>query len=325
MKHRVLLIILALLLFFPAHSRPARKGVISLMQPDGTVLSARISGDEFIRVTTTLEGNALVQDKDGWWCYAEFDENGHRRSSGWKAGTPAPAAVISGSRRVPYEVLSDAAGRRRSSAYGKTFSDNQGVLTKDGSAAVKHGLVILAQFSDIKFKYGRQDFLNLLTSEGYSRNGASGSARKYFDDQFAGKMEFKFDVSEVVTLPGKRSDYGSNLSSGEDKDPARMVIEACQSVDSRTDFTLYDDDNDGEIDNVFIFFAGGDEAEGAGEDCIWSHSWYIYNGAEMTVTLDGKKLNRYACSSGKVIRRQIYRHRYILSRVQPHPRTTGSV
>lgn len=297
MKHRVILIILALLLFFPAHSRPARKGVISLTQPDGTSFSARISGDEFIRVTTTLEGNAVVQDKDGWWHYAEFDETGQRRSSGWKAGIPAPAAVLSGSRRVPYEVLSDAAGRKRASAYGKTFTENHGVLTKDGSAAVKHGLVILVQFSDVKFRYQRQDFLDLLTLEGYSRNGAAGSAKKYFDEQFNGKMEFRFDVSEMITLPGKRSDYGSNLSSGEDKDPARMVIEACQAIDGKTDFTLYDDDGDDEIDNVFIFFAGGDEAEGAGEDCIWSHSWHIYDGAEMTVMLDGKKLNRYSCGS----------------------------
>ena len=82
-----------------------------------------------------------------------------------------------------------------------------------------------------------------------------------------------------------------------DKDPARMIVEACQAADDKIDFSLYDDDNDGEIDNVFIFFAGGDEAEGAGEECIWSHSWYILEGAEINVQLDGKQLDRYACSS----------------------------
>ena len=298
MKHRTLLIIFALLISFPAYSRPAGRGIISLMQPDGTVFSARITGDEFIRLTTTLEGNAVIQDNEGWWCYAEFDAEGRRRNSGCKVGRSVPAEVLSQSRSIPFTSLSEAAARKRASApaYAKPLMERIGPITK-GGAAIKHGIVLLVQFSDVRFDYERQDFINLLTKDGYSRNGATGSAKKYFDDQFAGLLDFRFDVSEVITLPGKRADYGSNSSSGEDKNPAKMVIDACYAADSSIDFSLYDDDNDGEIDNVFIFFAGGDEAEGAGEDCIWSHSWYIYNGAEQTVMLDGKKLNRYACGS----------------------------
>lgn len=299
MKHRGILIILALILSFPVHSRPAWKGVIPLVQPDGTSFYAKISGDEFIRITTTLEGNAVIQDKDGWWCYAEFDYEGQRYSSGCKVGNPVPAEVLSASLEIPYGTLHNAAERKRAiaPAYGKKFMERIAPAVKGGSASIKHGLVILVQFSDVRFTYRKQDFIDLLTKDGYSRNGAGGSAKTYFDEQFSGKLDFRFDISEVITLPGKRADYGSNTSSGEDKDPAGMVIEACKAADGQTDFSLYDDDGDGEIDNVFLFFAGGDEAEGAGEDCIWSHSWYIYEGAGQTVTLDGKKLNRYACGS----------------------------
>ena len=74
MKHKTILILLTILLSLTANAIPARKGIIPLMQPDGTVFHARLSGDEFIRMTTTLEGNAIVQDKDGWWCYATFEE-----------------------------------------------------------------------------------------------------------------------------------------------------------------------------------------------------------------------------------------------------------
>lgn len=299
MKHRTLLIILALILSFPAFSRPAWRGIIPLMQPDGTIFNARITGDEFIRITTTLEGNAVMQDEDGWWCYAGFDAEGLRRSSGCRVGTSVPAGVISESRRIPYGTLSGNARARRSAVpkYGKPLMERPGTVTKGGTAAIKHGLVLLVQFSDVRMKYGRQDFVDLLTKNGYSKNGATGSAKQYFNDQFAGTVDFRFDISDVISLPGKRADYGSNSSSGEDKDPARMVIEACKTADGKTDFSLYDDDNDGEIDNVFIFFAGGDEAEGAGEDCIWSHSWYIFDGAAEMVMLDGKKLNRYSCGS----------------------------
>lgn len=302
MKHKTILIILALIFTFSAHCRPARKGIIPLMQPDGTVFDARIKGDEFLRITTTLDGNAIVQDEDGWWCYSTFDNEGHRHSSGWRVGAKTPMAILAESRIIPYEALS-AAARERRLQFPRPEGDLRRILeTRSSSPSVKHGIVILAQFSDVGFTYGRQDFIDLLTQEGYSRNGAAGSAKEYFDEQFAGKVDFRFDVSEIITLPGTRAEYGANLPDGMDKDPARMVIEACQAADPEIDFTLYDDDNDGEIDNVFIFFAGGDEAEGAGEDCIWSHSWYILEGAESDVQLDGKQLDRYACSSELTIR-----------------------
>ena len=302
MKHKTILIILALILTFSAHCRPARKGIIPLMQPDGTVFDARLKGDEFFRLTTTLDGNAIVQDENGWWCYATFDNEGFRYSSGWRVGAKAPAAILTESRVIPYETLSAKASKRRTLPPKTEVSLKINPETRSSSPVVKHGIVILAQFSDVGFTFGRQDFIDLLTQEGYSRNGAKGSAKEYFDEQFAGKVDFRFDVSEIITIPGTRADYGANLPNGMDKDPARMVIEACQAADAEIDFTLYDDDNDGKIDNVFIFYAGGDEAEGAGEDCIWSHSWYILEGEETEVQLDGKQLDRYACSSELTLR-----------------------
>ena len=304
MKPRVLLIFLTLLLSLPALSRSARKGVIPITQPDGTVFDARIKGDEFMRITTTLDGNAIIQEEDGWWCYATFDSEGNRSSTGWKVGQKIPSPILHESRLIPYGILAASAKERRRMfpQTGIKFVERLDQITKSGTPAIKHGIIILAQFSDVRFDYSRQDFVDLLTQKGYSRNGASGSAKEYFDAQFAGKVDFRFEVSDIITLPDKRAGYGSNLADGQDRDPARMIIEACRAVDDKIDFSMYDDDNDGEIDNVFIFFAGGDEAEGAGEDCIWSHSWYISDGAGLSVMLDGKKLNRYACSSERTRR-----------------------
>lgn len=296
MKRKTIIILLILILSFPVYSRPARKGTVVMKQPDGTVFHARLSGDEFIRMTTTLEGNAIVQDKDGWWCYATFEETGERKSSGWKVGEKAPGTILSESRMIPYGRLSALASERRMAA-GISKSIIGHPDSRSEAGAVRRGIIILAQFSDISFSYKRQDFTDLLNKKGYSHNGAQGCAKEYFEEQFAGKVEFSFDVSEVVTLPGKREDYGGNMADGEDNDPVRMVIEACQAADNNVDFSLYDQDKDGEIDNVFIFFAGADEADGGGDDCIWSHSWYVFDGAGKSVTLDGKQLNSYACSS----------------------------
>ena len=46
-----------------------------------------------------------------------------------------------------------------------------------------------------------------------------------------------------------------------------------------------------------MFYAGADEAQTAESDLIWSHAWYIRDGAGMSLTLDGKVINRYACTS----------------------------
>ena len=47
-----------------------------------------------------------------------------------------------------------------------------------------------------------------------------------------------------------------------------MIIEACQLIDDEIDFTKYDTDGDGVIDNVFVFYAGQSEAAGGGDDTI---------------------------------------------------------
>ena len=300
MKIKTIFLILTFLLFLPAMAGPARQGLIPLTQPDGTVFNAVFRGDEFIRIKTTAEGHAIIQDEEGWWCYAGFDENGHRHSSGYRVGANAPDEVLIKSKDIPYHILSQNAARQRSAGYNPGHTMGQlikGLQTKSGEKAIKHAIVILAQYSDVSFSNGRQNFVNLLTQPGYSANGAEGCAKDYFDAQFGGKVEFSFDVSSIITLPGTRAYYGANDAGGNDIRAAEMIISACRIADNDIDFSIYDDDGDGFIDNVFVFFAGGDEANGSGEDCIWSHAWNIYYGAGYDVTLDGKRLGRYACTA----------------------------
>jgi M6 family metalloprotease-like protein len=173
-----------------------------------------------------------------------------------------------------------------------------GVTTKSQTKATKHGLVILAQYKDVPFKHSREDFVDMLTKEGYDRNGATGSAMEYFNAQFGNSVDFSFEVSAIVTLPSNRKYYGENNNYGQDARPAEMIYDACQLADQSVDFSLYDDDNDGYVDNVFVFFAGGDEAElFEQEDLIWSHAWYMESGGGLALELDGKSIDRYACTA----------------------------
>ncbi len=291
---RVFLFLLIAFVHLLADARPVRKSTLTLSQPDGSCFPAVFHGDEFIRIKTTLQGNAIVQDADGWWCYALYAGNGVKHSSGVRVGENCPSDILSASRNIPYRRLSEQASAKRMSVEVKqTWNLKQ--------IPEKHGIVILAQFANLQFKHEKEDFESLLNQKGYSRNGATGCAKEYFDAQFGGAVKFSFDVSDIVTLSHDLAYYGANVSSSagveSDKAPYEMIIEACELVDEEIDFAKYDDDGDGEVDNIFVFFAGGDEAEGAGDDCIWSHAWHLNEGAGKTLTLDGKLIDRYACAS----------------------------
>ena len=167
-------------------------------------------------------------------------------------------------------------------------------------------LVILAEYQDVPFTYTRERFDSLLNFSGYSTNGATGCVKDYFNSQFCGKVNFEFTVSDIVTVSKPRSYYGTNSSStGYDTHAGTFIAEACTLADEKIDFSLFDNDGNGYVDNVFVFFAGEDEAqqdEGKNADYMWSHS-YSLSGTQSDykskapLVLDGVKLDQYACSS----------------------------
>ncbi|MCF0176272.1 MAG: M6 family metalloprotease domain-containing protein [Bacteroidales bacterium] len=298
--HRSALILaLTLSFIFPYVSRaiPARDRVVTIPQPDGTSFQAVMHGDAFNRLMTLPDGCAVVRDGDGWYCYAYFDGLGYRHSSGIRIGEHAPEVVRNESRDIPHRQIAARAAAMRAKA--RRWPEGQrGMLAEPDTKAgggIRHGLVILAQFSDVKFNFSKADFDNLLSQAGYSYNGASGSAKDYFDAQFGGKYRFQFTVSEIVTLPKTQAYYGENDKDGNEPKAPEMVRDACLLADKSVDFSDFDDDGDGWVDNVFVFFAGKDEADGGGEECIWSHSWEVPS--SYNLVLDGKKVARYACTS----------------------------
>lgn len=284
-----------------ATASPTDREVV-LCQPDGYTFSAHLRGDEFAHVLKTMDGCVIVKDDDGYYCYAVPGSDGSRCSSGYRIGDPdVPAEVISASRQVQSSRISGQKSRlRRAPADEEPLLKRMmraGAMTKADGPARKHGIVILAQFKDVAFQHTREEFVEMLTREGYSEDGATGSAIDYFNAQFNGSVEFSFDVSEIVTLPETRSYYGKNDGNDQDSRPAKMIADACTSADAEIDFSRYDDNGDGEVDNVFVFYSGADEAQLGDPDLVWSHAWFVRDGAGIDLTLDGKVINRYACSS----------------------------
>lgn len=277
------LIIAALcVMAWAADAGPAWKGTLTLEQPDGTTIQARLAGDEFGHVMTDLSGNALIQNEDGFWCYAVYSPDGTVHSSGVIAGKgirPASAG------NIPYGILNrNASQLRRQAMDAMTRHDNATMPIN------RRCLILLADFPDMKMTHPAERFEGMI-------NGSENSARRYFEDQFMGAASFTFDIAPIVTLSRTHDYYGKNNSKGKDAKAAEAVAEACcLAHENGIDFTPYDNDGDGTVDNIFIFVAGRDEAEGGGDNCIWSHAWSL-SAAGIDLTLDGKKIGEYAITT----------------------------
>ena len=178
----------------------------------------------------------------------------------------------------------------------------------------KKGLVILVEYPDMRFRSANTPsvFSQRFNEPGYNDNGYVGSVHDYFYDQSYGQFDLSFDIIGPVTLSQNYSYYGQNDSYGDDLHPCEMVIETLNLVDEEVDFSKYDWDGDGNIEQVFIIYAGHGEAQGGQRNTIWPHEWELSSGAEFgdgdgAQTIDGVTIDTYAVScelaggSGSVI------------------------
>ena len=148
-------------------------------------------------------------------------------------------------------------------------------------------VVILVNFADLAFQYKTADFEAMLNEPGYSENGGVGSARDYFTACSDSIFTPYFDCYGPVTLNNGYAYY--------DNRAAQMVVEACNKVHDQLgiDFSQYDTNNDGRIDNIFVYYAGHNEAEGASSSTIWPHRSIVTTGDRVS----GKIIYDYACTS----------------------------
>ena len=141
----------------------------------------------------------------------------------------------------------------------------------------------------------QERFTNLLNQPGYSVNGATGSARDYFTISSFGQFTPIFDVYGPYDLPNSMAAYGAETAGRHDTDPYSMVRHACAAaMAAGVNFADYDADGGGFVGNVFVYYAGYNQAEGGDANSIWPHRSILV--PSMPVGDNIFVLN-YACSS----------------------------
>lgn len=283
---------------------PASNEIFLATQPDGSSLEIRLHGDEFFHYTTTADGYVIMQNPiDKFYYYAQQSDNGKvdfsnirvrdidKRTSDEKAyiqSADTEGIVRTLTERASVPELKHRGSRKKGPGL---FEDATFPTTGKQKA-----IVILVEYTDVKFRVSDpyDYFSRLLNEEGFSDYESTGSARDYYLKSSEGKFDIDFDVYGPVTLPYNQAHYGANGMGGSDGITAStMVVDACNIIDKDVDFTQYDRDNDGVIDNVFLFYAGLGEDSGGGSDAVWPHSADAPRG----YSYDGKNLNTYGCTN----------------------------
>lgn len=262
MKSRFLIVCL-LLLSIGAGAVPARRGWQTRQLADGTTVQVQLVGDEFYHYWVTPDGKRAQRQEDG--SFIVLDE-----------AEPAPEQVRA----------------RREAAMSERPRKVIGTPT-----LAPRGLVILVNFADLAFQAGNDSaaMSDMMNKTGYDYNGATGSARDYFITQSDSQYMPDFDIIGPVTLPHNYAYYGANVGGeeGKDQNPRQMIIDACAAVEAKVDFTKYDDDDNGDIDFVYVIYAGYGEADGGDPSTVWPHFWTVNTGDKF----DGKTLYHYTCSA----------------------------
>lgn len=165
----------------------------------------------------------------------------------------------------------------------------------------KKGLVILVGFDDLPFEadHTKMVYDRILNEEHYNEPPFTGSVHDYFVDQSLGKFDLTFDIIGPVTVSKSYSYYGKNGTSGNDMHPTEMVREALDLISDSVNFADYDWDGDGEVDQVFVLYAGHGEADYSYQDpaTIWPHEWQLRGDGRPSPVYDGVKIDTYACSN----------------------------
>ena len=253
---------------------PAKPGLTRKIQlSDGTSITARLTGDEHAHYWLGDDGKAYTLKDD-------------------KA------------QQIDVEAVKTRALARRSQANARRAKRlaPQKVGEIGNYTGQKKGIIILVNFSDVTFQSSNNNALyqRIANEKNFSYGNFKGSMYDYFYAQSDGQFELTFDVVGPVTVSNKQSYYGSNDSQGSDKYPATMVIEALKKADSEVNFADYDWDGDGEVDQVYVVYAGKGEADGGASTTIWPHEWQLssaayYGDGSGAQTLDGVKIDTYAC------------------------------
>ncbi len=198
----------------------------------------------------------------------------------------------------PEHVFAEPAGNNARRAPQRIGSQSTASLKATGQPRIP---VVLVQFTDTKFTAGGttkeeinayyQQFCNGdAAGNGVGKN--HGSIRSYFAAQSDSAFLPQFDVLGPVTLSKEVAHYGGNSGTRKDLNFTEFCNESVTLAQSEFEgeWSIFDNNGDGNVDIVFFLFAGLGENNYGGENTIWPKE------QTTATTINGIKYACYGCT-----------------------------
>lgn len=278
-----------------------KPGINIIKQADGTTITVRAYGDEDLSYFLASDGTLLYQEGTNFYI-AGVKADGTLYSTGVLAHEPSMrtikeiSAIKAQNAKAFYNSMETQA--KANKVRREPMTPDNSLLPSLG----KHKIpVILVEFSDVEFsvenpkatfdKYlNGKELFNKETDPEMGQNYAG--VAKYFKDMSFGKFEPEFEVYGPVNLGKPLATYGAGYSSQENM--GLLLTDVCTAVDDEVDFTQYDSNDDGNIDLIYIIYAGFSQSiAGNSTDCIHPKSGYL----SLAKSFDGMDVKRYGVNN----------------------------
>lgn len=308
-------LVCALCMVSNIYAIPTNPRSFVVTQKDGTKIELRFIGDENFSYYCTMDGVPAVKVGDSYY-YANISDDGKLTSTGMLLHEKGLRNI------AEHEFVNTQSGmvtKRIKEVWSKRLKmRNEQLMTKVNERKArrkafghpttyigkKKGIVILVNYADFDMlpTSSRDAWYAQFNEHGYKKNSHRGSVRDYFLDQSYQQLDIEFDVVGPYTVSQGWEYYGKQNSWGADMHPCQLVTEACKLANADVNFKDYDWDGDGEVEQVFVVFAGYSAASGYSENAIWPHEWHLAYGqgggdGQGSIILDGVKIDNYALSS----------------------------
>ncbi len=262
-----------------------------VFQPDGQAVTIQLLGDEDFSWYQTVDGVLLVSEGSEY--YIAKVENGNLVSTGILAHdesdrTEAEKVAIAAQDKKTFFALADNSVKKRRNAIArlnkKNFSPHMGEI---------HIPIILMNYTDKEFVLGNGDKAKLYEVFEEYFNGEKrtsyttetrfqgySSVRQYFIDASNGKFTPVFDLYGPYETLREHDYYGKKSGN-----TSLLLTEAVECADKDIDFSKYDSNNDGNVDLVYVLYAGTGANLSGNRNDVWPACWY-----NRTITTKEKKI-----------------------------------
>ena len=259
---------------------PAHKGSVTLQQPDGTTITIRLHGDEYLNFTTTDDGYSIVKNSEGYYVYAQRGIDGQLKPTTVVAHEAdnrslAERQYLQGITKYQAPDMTQDARREWMAEQARQHKTRRAAVAGTPKYDYNNfrGLVILVEYNDKSFSRSdyrdiMDDMINQENYSGYTnasgrKENFTGSVRDYFSDNSNGLFQPQFDVCGPYKV-----NY-SQYSPQSTRNSNTILNAAIDAADEDIDFSKYDGDGDGVVDLVYFIFAGNGANFSGNDSRLW--------------------------------------------------------